>query len=216
MAVQIAAEALWMIGLVERDPVVPAAARRQATEVRDLVGTDPELACTRLLDLAARVAPALPRRPPVADLARCTGIEGFYERYLDADVRAYFLSPEDYRSHIEGSVSPSASLESELADLSPLVPAVHSWMTTWAEIAGLTGAQIRRHLDIRPLPPIVVLVMRLADLLKARITVREPTAVDALPKHLTEWIPGGLRSGGSELIDGNMPRSAVSSVEWRP
>jgi hypothetical protein len=211
-----AAEALWMIQMIERDSAVPSAARRRATDLRDLVGTDPDLAWTRLLALAVDVTPGLLRHSPVADLARCTGIEGFYERYLEPDVRAYFRTSADYLHHIERSAAPGATLSSELADATPLIPAVHSWMTTWAEIAALTGLEIRRYLDIRPLPPIVILVMQLAELLKAGVTVREPTALDAVPKHLTEWIPGGLRSGGSELIDGDMPRSVVSRMEWRP
>jgi hypothetical protein len=211
-----AADALWMIGVIEADRALARSVRRQATDLRDLVGTDPDLARSRLLALATTVAPALPRHPPTADLARCTGIEGFYERYLARDVRAFFRTPEDYRRHIESSGAAGPTLADDLATVTPLIPAIHSWMTKWAEISGFSGRDIRRYLNIRPLPPIVILVMRLRDLRAAGITVREPRAVDALPKHLTEWSPGGLRSGGTELIDGDMPRAAVSTVEWRP
>jgi hypothetical protein len=79
----------------------------------------------------------------------------------------------------------------------------------------MSAAQLRKHLSIRPLPPFVILVMALRDLLLSGVTVRPPRAVDAIPRRLTEWVPGGLPSGGVEYIDGPIPRTAVSRVVWR-
>jgi hypothetical protein len=205
-----------MIDVVEGDTLLPASLRRQFSDVRPLVADDPELALARLVGMAATVALGLHRDLPEHDLAKCAGIEGFFSFYLADDVRAFFRGPEEYRRRIEAVSDREMVLLNDLSTTTPLIPAENSWLTDWNSIASMSGTRLRKHLSIRPLPPFVVLVMVLRDLLLSGVTVREPRAVDAIPRRLTEWVPGGLPSGGLEYIDGPMPRTAVSRVVWKP
>ncbi len=205
-----------MIDLVERDNELPSSVRRRASDVRPLVADDPDLAITRLLEIATSTAAELERVSPRGDLAKCTGVETFYSFYLAADVRPFFRGPEEYRRRIELSGNREALLLDELSWDSPLVPAENSWLTEWKPIADMTGTRLRKYLSIRPLPPFILLVLTLRDLLLSAVTVRSPRAVDAIPHRLVEWVPGGLPGGGVEYVDGPIARSAVSRVAWRP
>lgn len=74
-----------MIDVVEADAGLPPAVRRQFSLVRPLIPDDPELAIARLIEMATAVAGSLIREVPNQDLAKCTGIEGFYSFYVDDD-----------------------------------------------------------------------------------------------------------------------------------
>ena len=208
-------DALWMIGVMEADLRLDAKTRRDVSSLRSMAARSPELACKRLEEIARNTAASLPRRPPRQDLAKCTGLEDFYEHYLDSDIRAYFITAEDYRRRLEASENPRSIVFAELSSRDPLIPSVHSWMAPRSDITSLDARQTRKALAIRGQPPLVVLLLGLASMLACGITVRTPCAVDAVPKRLREWSPSGLSSGVTELIDSDIPRQAVSEVDWR-
>jgi hypothetical protein len=105
-----------MIALIEDDHVLEAAVRRRASDIRPLAGTDPELACKRLIELAIETAPTLLRSGPEVDLAKCTGVEDYWQHYLDRDLQAFFRTAEEYRRDLDARPDIAGDLHDSLKE----------------------------------------------------------------------------------------------------
>lgn len=204
-----------MIRTLENDVGLADGVRARATRLKGFARRSPELACARLIALSVEVSVSLPRSSPTEDLAKCTGIEDYYEHYLDPDVRGFFRTAEDYRRHVEDADQPGDVLLADTRSEDPLIPAIHSWFAPMAAIAGLNGEETRQALAITYRPPLVTLIFGRKSMRKAAVTVRPPRAVDAVPKRLRAWDPRGLPGGRAEFIDGNVPGTALDRIEWR-
>jgi len=201
---------------VEQDTLLRPGVRHRASRLRGLAISKPDLARKRLVELAANEARRLPRTLPTADLARCVSLEVFYVFHLDAGIRSSFITAEAYRRYVDAAPSPTTVLLAELSASPILFPAVHSWLVPLRDIAGLDGRSISTALRLGYSPPLVVFILSLSKLLAAWITVRTPRAVDAVPKEHKRWDPSGLPDGRTELIDADIPRSTLGSIEWKP
>lgn len=207
-----AIEARELVRIVSSDVGLSHRVRTRAAALTVLADTNPDLALTRLVELHADVAPALPRAQPTVDYVRCLSVEIFWRFNLEPARKAYFVSPEDYRRAVEADPDPSIRL---LADLGPdpVVPAANSWLVPRTHVAGLAGSQIKVHLNMSQAAPYVVFVWSVARMIDAGVTVRAPRGVDAIPSRLLQWFPENVPD---ERIDGDLPRMALERIEWRP
>jgi hypothetical protein len=180
-----------------------------------LVTRNPDLALEHLGAITARVVPTLKLEDPTADLAKCIGIENFWAYYLDPDMKA-FVDSETYRRQVEVVANPGEKLARDLKPETIVISAIHSWLVILADIENLNGDATRVALAISHSPPYALLVFPLANLLSAKVRVRTPRSVDAVPERLVDWREGGLASGARELIDADIPRHALGIVRWRP
>jgi hypothetical protein len=206
---------LALLALVESDDRLAPPIRRRIARLNSVAIRNPPLALDRLDVLAATYAPRLGRSVPDKNLARCVGTEVFWTHHLDNDVKIFFTDPDSYQLHVEEQPNQQLTLESELSRSEPLFPQAHSWMTYSAEIAGLSGQDTRLALDLGAFPPLVTFQLPLDRLLASGVTVRDPRGLDAVPERLLVWRPTGLRSGFHEVVDGDVPRSALGAIEWR-
>jgi hypothetical protein len=206
-----------LIDLVEDDQALPYDTRHRAGALREFAVRNPDKAMERLDTLATEVIPSLEGdlKTPASDLAKCVGIEKFWTYHLKVEVKA-FVSAATYRLRVERSRRPGRRLMDDLSDAKVLLKAPHSWLVPKANIDGLDGKQLRIALAIRHLPPYCVFVFPREQLTAHHVTVRSPSAVDAIPERLIEWRPGGLASGILELIDRDVPKAALGLIEWRP
>ena len=173
---------------------------------------NPDLALSRFLELHADVAPLLPRTDPTIDYVRCVSVETFWRFNVDASLKAYFVTAEDYRRSVEGEVDPAARLTNDLG-ADPVVPAANSWLVPASDVDGLTGAEAKARLNFTQDPPYAVMVWSVARMIGAGVTVRAPRGVDAIPSRLLQWYPENVPD---ERIDGDLPRTALERIEWRP
>jgi len=204
-----------MIRILEADGALSDGVRAKASKLKGFARRSPERACERLVALSLEVAASLARSAPTEDLAKCTGIEDYYEHYLDPDIRSFFRTAEDYRRAVQADPGPGELLLADLKADDPLIPALHSWLAPLTQIAGLDGEQTKRALAITHSPPLVTLVFGQMSLNNAAVTVRPPRAVDAVSKRLRAWDPKGLPGGAAEYIDGDVPVKALDRIEWR-
>jgi hypothetical protein len=207
--------ALRLVSIVADDPGLSDSVRKKAAALWAVVTRNPDLALEQLDRLALAAIPTLPLVAPMADLAKCVGIENYWAFYLDGKVRA-FLDSETYRRQVELAPNPSRTLLMDLKTDPILIAAIHSWLVLLADVEGLDADEIRNALAIRGTAPYAIFVFPVGDLRAAGVMVRTPRAVDAVPERLVEWRLGGLASGATELIDQNIPRRALGSIQWRP
>lgn len=204
-----------LISLIEDDRTLDEAVRRRAGGLRDLAARNPDAALEGLDELAADVVPGLAVGVASEDLAKCVGIEKFWQHYLRLDVKA-FVSPTTYRLDVERSAEPGVRLLADVCDDPILLRAKNSWLVRLADLVGVAGSELGRLLTIRSTPPYSIFLFPLHLLIAHHVQVRQPRAVDAIPHRLDEWRPGGLPSGVPEFIDQDVPHAALGSIEWRP
>lgn len=204
-----------LFGLVERDQGLRRSVRERVKRLRSLLPANPELAYERLCALATRVAAELQRDKPSQALARFVSVEVFYLYHLIADVRAFFSTPEAYRRFLDEQSDVDAAVTAHLSPDDPVFPARHSWLVPASQTARMDGKETINALQLRGKPPLVRFSLPLKSLRAAQVTVRDTRAVDAVCERFAEWNPAGPSPGVSELIDGNVPRSAVERAELR-
>jgi hypothetical protein len=210
--------ALWMIRIIEEDDRLGREIRNMATVERARAANRPPLVISRLERAAADEAERLQldARPPTSDLARCISVEIFFDWHLDNSVRREFLNAETYRRLVESTPEPGQTLFADLDTAEIVFPGVFSWMIPRSQLAGLDSMAIVTAIQVTYRPPVVVFVLPLELLRRApSVRVRVPCAIDAIPRRHTTWSRSGLPEGRTELIDSNVPRSAVGGIEWR-
>lgn len=207
-----ATQARELVRIVSSDTTLAAGVRHRALDLGPLAGLNPDLALTRLRELRDEVVPHLPSVNPAVDYARCVSIELFWRKNLSAARKAYFSTAEDYRRALEAEADPASRLWSDLG-ADPIVPAPNSWLLPLADVAGLSGAQTKLRLNMNQEPPYVVFVFSVARMLAAGVTVRVPCGLDAVPSRLLQWFRENVPD---ERIDGDLLRSALERIEWRP
>ncbi len=207
--------ALLFIDRVEEDAALAPPIRRAARSLRHLAIDSPALAMERLEAAALRYLPGVDRTPPETDLVRAVELRTFFEYHLDGTVKAAFRTAEDYRSFIEEEVDPDATLLSHLSNDPITIRWHHSWLTRETDIAGMNGIQTVRVLEMRQRPPLVVFQLSLADMLASGVTIRTPCSLDTVLGRHVLWRPSGLGGQAREYVDGDIPRSAVTSLEFR-
>jgi hypothetical protein len=206
---------LELLALVASDPRLAGRLRERIQRLNPVAVRTPALALERLDAIAAEYAPRFGRSNPAGDLARCVGTEVFWMHHLDKDIKAFFTDPASYRLQVERAADRPAKLTSDLSGSAILFPQAHSWMAYSAEIAGLSGSETRQVLAIDASPPLVTFQLPQRQLTASGVTVREPCGLDAVPERHLDWRPGGPRSGYHEVVDGDVPRSALGGIEWR-
>lgn len=204
----------WVLR-VRSDPSIPPVAVRAAESVLPLADRNPELAMARLKELAYRECPKLRCVAPTQDLAKCVGVEAFWEYYLHEDIRAFFPSPVSYRRFIESRRSQAESLRDHLRTSDPLLPWINSWVVPAAHVEGMSAERLVAALATEHQPPLIVLRLSAEKMQRSGLGVRKPVALDALLGGHRQWDPDGLPSGIPEFIDRAIPSRVVTVVEWR-
>lgn len=204
-----------MASKVAADPGLDTRVRKKAADLLPIAHSNPALARQLLIELSDDVRPLLPRIAPSADLCRTVPLLAYFRYHMDADARAFYLSEEEYSEHLQ-SLHAGTALLADLSYDEPLFRAVHSWLVPCGMIAALSGRDLKRALGLRSDPPFVVFELSRTAMLRAGVTVRPARSVDAVPSWFTEWDPNGLPTGLPELVDGDVPRSALSSIRWIP
>jgi hypothetical protein len=202
-----------LIRLIETDAGLPLSIRQEAGRIRNVAANNPDAAMEELDRMAERVALGLATEDPVDDLAKYIGIENFWMFYLDENIKN-FVDSATYRLMVERSINPADRLERDLSSRTTLIDRIHSWLVVHTDVSGLPSSSIQAALVIRHPPPYVALVFPLVLLLANGVRVRETRATDAIPERLVEWRPGNLPTGARQVIDGNVPRSAVGGTKW--
>jgi hypothetical protein len=201
--------------LVKRDPGLPSDVRRRASRLWATFGSNPDLAVAALDELSRRVAKELPRSAASTPLGRCVTVEVYWRFHLESHIQAFFVTPHDYRRHIEDSDDPARLLSQHLSESRITFPMEHSWLSPWDQIAGLDGATTQRRLRLGNPPPYVVFRLSRSSLQRNSVTIRRARSVDAVLGHHVEWDLAGPSRGVQEFIDGDIPRDAIEEFEWR-
>ena len=202
--------------LVQRDPGLGANTRQAALKLWADLSPTPDLALTALRRLSLEVSRTLPREPATTDLGRCVTVETFWRFHMASDVRAFFVTPEDYRRYIEGTGDPHWRLSEDLSTEGIAFPQEHSWLCRWDQIQDLDGKITQRILNLRHRPPYVIFRLTRAKVQRAGITIRAARSVDAVLGLHTGWDPAGPSRGIVEYVDGDVPSTAIEELEWRP
>jgi hypothetical protein len=200
-----------MVSKVAEDPGLLPGVRQRATALRSVAHSDPALARQLLADLADEVRIALARSSPTSDLCRVVSLSTFFTHHLSDDARSYYLSDDEYLAHLR-SIDAGRELLTDLSTDATLFRAHRSWLVACRDITGLAGQDLKRALGLRGNPPYVVFELSRTSLIAAGVTVRPARSVDAVPQWFTEWDPAGLPTGLPEMVDGDVPRAALSRI----
>ena len=198
---------------IEQDHALRAAERRKLDRFRRMAGTRPALANAGLIQLALEVASDLARSIPKAALARCVSIQVFYTHHLDADTKVDLPTVAAFEAFVGALDQPNEFLMGHLSPVEPIFPAKNSWLIPADRIAGLSADRTREFLQVDYRPPLVIFHMPLQRLHDVGVTVRKPRSIDTVAHDFAQWRPSSVPG---ELIDADVPRSAIDSIEWRP
>lgn len=203
-----------LIRKVEADRAVPHAVRRLTTRV---AGTyeDPILAIRRLQVEAERHLPAMARRAARQPLARVVTAATFLRHYTSPGYRDAFSTPEDFIAFVATANAPETVLQDALTTADPLFSWRRSWLTYERSVAGRAATALLRALEMPGEPPVVIFKFSVTSMTSAGVDVRPPCALDAVLGPNYEWRPGGPASGAEEFVDGDIPRGALTAMEWR-
>ena len=207
-------QAQELLRIVGTDSKLTSGVRRSAHELEPMRTSNPDLVLEALEGMYATTAPTLPVAPPTLDYARFVPIAAFWQYNLAEAAKRRFTTSADYSSYIQTSDNPPPALQLT-ADLGPqlLAPAANSWLVPLRNVAGLTGVEVKRALNIVPPPPYVVMVLSVSKMIKSDVRVRDPRGVDAIPYRLVQWRSGDVRD---EQIDRDIPVAALERLEWWP
>jgi hypothetical protein len=200
---------------VESDSTLNPNLKRIVPPLRRLAVTDPPLAIARLKAAADHYLPGLPRSEPTSALVRSVDYSRFWEFHLDPAIKARLRTPEDFRRYMDSLADPDAALMAHLSMNPTIVPSAHSWLSRHVDIAGRTADEVVTILAVKQSPPLVIFHFTVGDLLRSRVTIRKPCSLDAVLGDHELWSAAGLASGAEEYLDGDIPRSAVTGLEWR-
>jgi len=188
--------------------------RREAGSLESIASSKPDLVLDNLEALRKKVIPDLPLVFPSTDYARCVPVEVFWDFHMDTDRREFFANDAlVYRRYIESVHDPELALRRDLRDSKVLIPAAHSWLIPYDQIADRDGPKTKWYLQIDNDPPYIVMTFPIAKMRDSGVKVREPRGVDAIPGRLVEWSREGVPN---ERIDQDIPTAALGGLEWRP
>jgi hypothetical protein len=211
-----AGAALILVDRVRRDTALPEAERMFAQRLSELASTAPALALERLREQAERVLPQLPHSEVHMDLAKAITADT-YLRYLAVpEVRDAFTTVADFIAFLSAQTDRTAFLTSSVAPGPAIVAWERSWITEAAWLEPLNGNQIRAALELPRPPPFVLLRFGASALKEAGCGIRQPCSLDTVFAPHLEWREEGLVSGFPEYVDGDLPSTACTRVEWRP
>lgn len=202
--------------MVERDPGLAVDVRQAALNLWAKLSATPDLALDELTKLSLEVAGALPREPTTMDLGRCVSVDVFWRFHLAPDVKAFFVTPEEYSRYLQRAPIPQDRLEADFDWADVAFPQEHSWVCRWEQIEPLDANATRRALGLPNKPPYIVFRLDGASLVGAGVTIRPARSVDAVIGLHTEWDAAGPSPGMSEYVDGDVPSSVVEEIRWRP
>jgi len=177
---------------------------------------DPDILIPRLQQLASDLWRTLPRELPRYDLLRVVPAHTFWAYLAKPSVRATFTTVEDFSIYVGTSDDPSELLMAFLADDPITFLAERSWLAEAAPLRRMTGEELSRALEIDRDPPLVVFHLPLDRLLLNGVTVRKPCSLDSAVAPNLQWRETGLASGIQEYVDGDIPRSCIDPIEWKP
>lgn len=203
-----------LIRKVEADRTVPPAVRRLTTRV---AGTyeDPILAIRRLQVEAVKHLPVMARRPARQPLARVVTAATFLRHYTSPSYRDAFSTPRDFVAFVASAEDAESVLMDALTTVDPLFSWRRSWLTPERSVAGRSAAALLGDLEMPGEPPVVIFKFSVTSMSATGVDVRPPCALDAVLGPNYQWRPGGPASGVDEFVDGNIPRAALTAIEWR-
>ena len=207
-----ASDARQLVRIVVDDTKLPRFIRREASHLESLAIASPDLVWRRLEELRQKMLPDLPLAVPTVDYARCVSVDVFWRHNLSTAQQDYFQTAKDYRRYLETMSDPASAA---LGDLSGgiLVPDAHSWLIPADRIGGLDGAKTKARLQLDHDPPYIVMVFPVASMRAAGVEIRRPRGINVIPERFLQWSPGDVPD---EQIDGDIPRTALGKLEWRP
>ena len=208
------AVARQLIRIVAADPGLPLYVRREAGSLESMVSAKPDLVLDNLEALRKRVIPDLALLPPAGDYARCISVDVFWDHHIKPERRELFASDARvYRRYLESVTDPAHAISSDLRDSRVIVPAAHSWLVPFDQIAVLDGTMTKSHLQIDEEPPYIVMAFPVSKMQACGVEIRPPRGVDAIPSRLVRWSRQGVPN---ERIDQDIPTAALGHLEWRP
>lgn len=201
-----------LIRIVSRDNRLPSSCKSQVSELRV---QEPYSAYSKLCGIYKETISLLDSETPKINYVKCVGIENFWRHYLNENITNK-IPVEDYQRIIENDIEPDVRLLNDLAQgLAPdqvIIPACHSWLVPESQVARLTSAEIKAHLNFSQKPPYVIMVFPVNKMRSSGMLVRVPLGIDAIPMKLTDWYPENVPN---ERIDMDIPLSALGKIEWR-
>jgi len=203
-----------MVSKAAQDRRLARPVRQRAEELLPIAQSVPGLARQLLSELSDEVCPSLPRTPPTADLCRAVTVSTYFDHHLDPDVRAYYLDAYEYLAHLlsTDTATVARELQRDLSLREPLFPARHSWLVSCEDIGNLLGTGLKRALGVEADPPFVVFELSRTKMIAAGVTIRQSTALDAVPEWFLQWIlPVCLPASQSTwMVMCHMPHSLES------
>lgn len=194
------------------DPDLDASPRAAISRLRPTA--DPALTMEKLQRVALLDWHNPPRHEPAFDLARVVMADTFFHFHLDPLLHSNFITARDFIAYVSSKGDPGSWLLQHLSP-EPVVFAFNrSWLTPYDDIAGLAGDAISTALELEKDPPFVLFKLSAATLREASVSIRVPRALDAAPGPNFQWRQGGPLSGVREYVDGDIPRSCVTDIEW--
>lgn len=207
-------ETLAILDKVRRDRRLARADRTAAARLTAQADR-PALVLERLQQRAYDRLPSFARDTPVCDLVRVVTVSTFLMYHAKPEIREAFTTSIDFALYVADSEKPSERLYECLSDAPILFHWTRSWLADARPLMRLDGRSISAALELEKEPPFVVFFFELPKLLAADVLVRTPNALDSVLGPNPQWRPGGPVSGVAEFVDGDVPRAALTRVEWR-
>jgi hypothetical protein len=204
-----------LLDKIGRDPHLGADLKRSISRLAATT-PDPAILIPRLQRVAQELWTTFPRWSPRHDLIRVMPARTFLAHHSRPEVRAAFTTVGDFVTYVGSSDQQSELLMSFLSEDHLLIPMERSWLAEAELLVNLTGQQLSQTLEIDKDPPLIVFFFPLDRLIDAGITVRNPCSLDSAVAPNFQWRDDGLASGIREYVDGDIPRSCVLRIDWRP
>jgi hypothetical protein len=199
--------------MIEQDLALNGPVRKRLARYRRMATARPTLANAGLIELALELAAGLTRTNPKVALARSVSTQVFHRHHLDAETKLDLPTVAAFEAFVGALHEAGRFLLEHLSRTATVFPAKNSWLIPHGRIARLSGDRTCEVLQLDYHPPLIIFHMSLERLRATGVTVRVPRLVDSVAHDLGRWNPAGVPE---ELIDGDVPTTAVESVEWRP
>ena len=208
------ADALTLIDKVRHDPSLSPLERRRAGELRRHASR-PAVVLERLQREARTVLPRRPKQVSTVPLIRVVTAATFRSYLARPEVRESFTTTADFILFIDSQSDPDAVLMEALRQDPVVFPWERSWLAEESAVRGMGAVELNAALELDQNGPFVVFHFSVANMSAQGVTIREPCSLDSVIGPNLQWRPSGPLSGVREYVDDDIPRAAVTSLEWR-
>jgi hypothetical protein len=208
-------QAAVILEKVRSDRSLPVTIRSRAWKAASDV-SQPARALRRLQTLAGKTLPGVARDAPSTSLSRVVSAGTFWRHHTSLEWRDMFTTVDDFVRFINSSSDPNTALTDMLSRDPIAFPWQRSWLAQTRQIRGLDGRSLVKALELGSAVelPLVAFHLPLDLLLGSGVMVRRPCSLDSVLGPNPQWSPSGLASGIEEYIDGDVPLSAIGTIEW--